>query len=515
MGIEKLTWRFLIHCIWLGVWGVDTSSWTAEVPNSVSGLQGSCIVIPCSFNYPEPKIKPSEFTGIWFKDTYEVIYHPDSSNAITDYRHRTELVGDLRQKNCSLRIDPLHRSDEGPFTFRIEIKNYNKASYKDDRVSIAVSSSPDPPSLSVMEEVNVGEEVSASCSVSHSCPSDPPRITWSHSGTPSIQSQQQTKGQWEETSTMTFRSSIADNNQPLVCTAAYRGGMTVSSSKTLNVKYAPVDVKVKGVSSVKEGDSVELRCSSDSNPAAHSYRWHNSRGRLSTTGPTLTLENVTRLTEALYCTAINTEGQVPSSPLKLNIEYPPEIKVDSACTSDISMVTCLCIVDSEPPSTVEWSLPAGHLPSTRVEMHGSVTMVTLQRALGFSETVHCHANNTQGNATLSFTVPTNDKMFLLYVSIGITAFVVVVIVIPMSACLLTKKCGTSHSDQPVASKQDMDASKSASSDPSTSRKEQKDTSSETHANYYTNDHLYGNMEAEEDGDPYECVGEDDAVYGNI
>ncbi|XP_064803936.1 sialoadhesin-like [Oncorhynchus masou masou] len=515
MEIEKLPLRFLIHCIWLGVWGVDTSSWTAEVPGSVSGLEGSCIVIPCSFNYPEPKIKPSEFTGIWFKDTSEVIYHPDSSNVITDYRGRTELVGNLRQKNCSLRIDPLHSSDKGPFTFRIEIKDYNKASYKDDRVSIAVRDSPDPLSLSVMEVVKVGEEVSASCSVSHSCPSDPPLLTWSHSGTPSIQSQQQTKGQWEETSTLTFRSSNADNNQPLVCTAAYRGGKTVKSSKMLTVKYAPVDVKVKGVSSVKEGDSIELRCSSDSNPAAHSYHWHNSRGPLPTTGPTLTLENVTRLTEALYCTAINTEGQGQSSPLKLNVEYPPEIKVDSACTSDISMVTCLCIVDSEPPSTVEWSLPAGHLPSTRVEMHGSVTIVSLQRALGFSETVHCHASNTQGNATLSFTVSTNDKMFMLYVSIGIAALVVVVILVPMSACLLTKKGGRSHSDQPVVSIQDMDAAKCASSDPSTSRKEQKDTSSEILTNYYTNDQLYGNMEAEEDGDPCECVGGDDAIYGNI
>uniref|UniRef100_A0A8C7RN91 Ig-like domain-containing protein n=1 Tax=Oncorhynchus mykiss TaxID=8022 RepID=A0A8C7RN91_ONCMY len=323
---------------------IDTSSWTAEVPGSVSGLQGSCIVIPCSFNYPEPKIKPSEFTGIWFKDTSEVIYHPDSSNVITDYRGRTKLVGNLRQKNCSLRIDPLHSSDKGPFTFRIEIKDYNKASYKDDRVFITVSGKfsrenrqlqyPIYPKVNIL--AIVGEEVSASCSVSHSCPSDPPLITWSHSGTPSIQSQQQTKGQWEETSTLTFRSSNADNNQPLVCTAAYRGGKTVSSSKTLTVKYvhyivisfllmmlfidAPVDVKVKGVSSVKEGDSVELRCSSDSNPAANSYHWHNSRGPLPTTGPTLTLENVTRLTEAIYCTAINTEGLGESSPLKLNVE---------------------------------------------------------------------------------------------------------------------------------------------------------------------------------------------------
>ncbi|CAB1334062.1 unnamed protein product [Coregonus sp. 'balchen'] len=219
---------------------------------------------------------------------------------------------------------------------------------------------------------------------------------------------------------------------------------------------AEVPSSVEGVSSVKEGDSVELRCSSDSNPAAHSYRWHNSRRPLPTTGPTITLENVTRLTEALFCTAISTEGQGQSSPLKLNVEY-------------ISMVTCLCIVDSEPPGTVEWSLPSRPLPtlpSTRVERHGSVTMVTLQRALGFSETIHCHAINTQGNATLSFTVSTNENA-------------------------------------------------SESGPNSIQRKVQKDTSNEIHTNYFTNDHLYGNMEAEEVGDPYQCDGGDDAVYANV
>lgn len=72
-----------------------------------------------------------------------------------------------------------------------------------------------PPFLSVREEVKEWEVVSASCYVSHSCPSDPPLLTWSHSGTPSIQSQQHTKGQWEVTSSMTFTPTITDNNQPL------------------------------------------------------------------------------------------------------------------------------------------------------------------------------------------------------------------------------------------------------------------------------------------------------------
>uniref|UniRef100_A0A8C7C867 Ig-like domain-containing protein n=1 Tax=Oncorhynchus kisutch TaxID=8019 RepID=A0A8C7C867_ONCKI len=211
---------------------IEASSWTAEVPSSVSGLQGSCIVIPCSFNYPEPEKKPSKFTGIWFKGTHDTIYHPDSSNIIKDYRGRTELVGDLRQKNCSLRIDHLHRSDKGPFHFRVEIKDENKVKIDKDNFLLYYN----PPSLSVREEVKLGVELSASCSVSHSCPSDSPLLTWSHSGTPSVQSQQLTNGQWKVTSSLTFIPSITDHNQSLVCTAEHRGVKPVKMSKTLNVK---------------------------------------------------------------------------------------------------------------------------------------------------------------------------------------------------------------------------------------------------------------------------------------
>ncbi|XP_045069248.1 sialic acid-binding Ig-like lectin 13 [Coregonus clupeaformis] len=410
--------------------------WTAEVPSSVFGLQGSCIVIPCSFYYPEPKIKPSELTGIWFKGAYEVIYHPDSSSIIKDYRGRTELVGDLRQKNCSLRIDPLHHSDKGPFTFRLEIKDHSKASYKDDTVSIAVSSSPDPPSLSEREEVKVGED-----------------DTWSHSGTPSIQSQQQTNGQWEETSSMTIRSTIADNNQPLVCTAAYRGGKTVSSSKTLNVKYAPVDVKVEGVSSVKEGDSVELRCSSDSNPAAHSYRWHNSRGPLPTMGSTITLERVTRLTEALYCTASTQRDKANPTPC------------------DQSGL-CLHFRQLHDNLSVHCGFGA---PRHCGVVSSSRTPAQYQ---GGDAWVSCHGDPTEGTRLL------RDHPLQCQQHTGQCHLVL--------HC--THKCGKSHGIQPVTSMQDMDAAKCASSDPSPSRKEQKDSSSEIHTNYYTNDQLYGNME---------------------
>ncbi|KAL0985013.1 hypothetical protein UPYG_G00151830 [Umbra pygmaea] len=518
MGREKFPWHYLIYCIYFRailIMGVDASSWTAEVPSSVSGLNGSCIIIPCSFNYPGPKIKLSKFTGIWLKNPHEFIYHPDKSKIIKDYSGRTALVGDLRQKNCSLKIAPLHHSDKGPFHFRVEIKDLDNYSYLQDTVSIAVSSSAECPSLSVRNEMKVGEVVSASCSVVHSCPSEPPLLTWSSSKSPSVQTQQLANGQWEVTSSLTFTSSINDNNRTLVCTAEYNGGVPKSSNKTLNVKYAPVDVKVKGASSVKEGASVELRCSYDSNPAAHSFHWHNSKGPMPSRRSTITLHKVTRLTEALYCIAINTEGRGKSISLKVKVEYQPEFKVGSTCTTHSSTITCLCIVDWEPIGTVEWSIPGRLLPSTRVESQGSITTVTLQRELSFSDTVHCYASNTQGNATLSIAVPTNYTELKMNILIAVGAFMLVLIIIPMTACILIKKCRQSHNQQTGSSIQDTDEVIAASSDPSPLRKEFKHISSEIQSNFYTNYHLYGNIEVEEDENTYSCIGEDDAIYTNL
>uniref|UniRef100_A0A3B3VZE0 Immunoglobulin V-set domain-containing protein n=1 Tax=Poecilia latipinna TaxID=48699 RepID=A0A3B3VZE0_9TELE len=112
----------------------DASSWTSTSPASVKGLLGSCVVIPCSFNYPDKGSK-YEFTGIW-NNPNGVIFHSGSGQTVQAYRNRVELVGELEGKNCSLKIDPLQKSDVGPLDFRIEIKSYDSFSYKNN---IAIS----------------------------------------------------------------------------------------------------------------------------------------------------------------------------------------------------------------------------------------------------------------------------------------------------------------------------------------------------------------------------------------
>lgn len=95
--------------------------------------------------------------------------------------------------------------------------------------------STEKPTLSVEKEIKSGKKVTATCSVLHSCPSDPPHLTWSHQGKVSSQSSQQTKGQWKITSTLSFTPSRLDHKKILGCTVIFTGGKKLTAETTLSV----------------------------------------------------------------------------------------------------------------------------------------------------------------------------------------------------------------------------------------------------------------------------------------
>uniref|UniRef100_A0A8C9VAT9 Ig-like domain-containing protein n=1 Tax=Scleropages formosus TaxID=113540 RepID=A0A8C9VAT9_SCLFO len=210
---------------------VQVSTWSAHVPGTVMALQGSCVVIPCTFTYPGRERKQSDLTAMWHTKDHAFIYHPDIGEVLYRFRGRTSLVGDLGRKNCSLKIDRVQRIDGGPFIFRLAIDDGEKFSYTKSEVSIVIKDRPDVPLLTVGEPVKVGETVSASCSVYHSCPSNPPLLSWNHVGTHSVHSEKLPGGQWRMVSVLLFTSSVSDHKKPLTCTTKYWEGKTVRSSR--------------------------------------------------------------------------------------------------------------------------------------------------------------------------------------------------------------------------------------------------------------------------------------------
>ena len=76
------------------------------------------------------------------------------------------------------------------------------------------------------------------------------------------------------------------------------------------------------------------------------------------------------------------------------------------------MVKCICIVESKPSSMVHFLLSNRVLSSTKVEIHGPVSIGTLQANLGSFRIIHCVANNTVGNANIILTFPDKSKKYL-------------------------------------------------------------------------------------------------------
>ncbi|XP_039475893.1 myelin-associated glycoprotein-like isoform X1 [Oreochromis aureus] len=488
--MDALEW-LLFLCIYSKVTQIAELSWTADVPNEVKGLLGSCVVIPCSYNYPDPQGKAKSFTGIWMTTEGDrVIYHPTQSKIVKQYQSRTKLLEDASSKNCSLMIEKLQQNDRGPFYFRIEIEGYDRASYRKNKVSISVMGEPNPTDFSVQEEVKEGQTVSASCSVSHSCPTYPPDFHWSHPGVQHFQAQKLQNGQWNSTSTLTFRSNRTDHNKSLQCRVTYHEGKHQETSKTIQVKYAPVNVKVEYQSDMNEGETAHLKCSSDANPVS-SYEWHSEAGALLNKGQTYTMSNVSRHSEAVYCTAVNEEGRVRSSTVKLNVLYAPDIKSSSKCFSERGKVMCECIVESRPPSMLHFVLGDRVVQNSKVQTVGSVTTGTLQTDFGSFKFVHCLANNTLGNANLTLSLPLVDNMQNIFIASG--AGVIFLIVLIATGVGVVKKCRGRSGETPTSDLGIMKAERSVELHHYAPTKRKEDRKDMSCSDIYANDHVYGNV----------------------
>ncbi|XP_035390387.1 sialoadhesin-like isoform X2 [Electrophorus electricus] len=158
--------------------------WKAEVVSEIEALVTSCVVIPCKFQYPGTQLPDSRVRGIWHKqkNQREIIYHEDSTNVVENFKGRTKLLGSLGQKNCTLEIDDIRNHDNGPFCFRAEIPTIDKYSFEEKCVSLSMLSNPREPVLEQKKMYFVeGQHALFKCSVRHTCPSHPPKLTWSRS----------------------------------------------------------------------------------------------------------------------------------------------------------------------------------------------------------------------------------------------------------------------------------------------------------------------------------------------
>lgn len=86
------------------------------MPSKMTGLQGTCLVIPCSFDFRNSTKKPADVEVKWYlysTSQYPLVYSPDGENVIQKYFGKTRLYGLTSEKNCSLEIMQLELQYNG------------------------------------------------------------------------------------------------------------------------------------------------------------------------------------------------------------------------------------------------------------------------------------------------------------------------------------------------------------------------------------------------------------------
>ncbi|XP_016349246.1 Schwann cell myelin protein-like isoform X3 [Sinocyclocheilus anshuiensis] len=395
--------KIIIFCFLLK--GVCCRDFNIYLPERIEALSGSCVIIKCRFEIEEQYDKDltESAKGVWYKDRNDVNRNVvfNSSTPRRNSFIRGNIIGKLKDKDCT--------------TVFYDLRSYHSESPHKPRVQLYVEQK----EVQGQEEVLEGSSVSLRCSAETLCSSPPPTLTWS--STPRIPLSESSRLE-ELISDLNFTATHRQHRVTFTCTITYQlqdENKTAQDSITVHVQYSPKNtaVSVLPSSSLLEGSSVTLICSSDANPAVLSYTWsRESEGQLEQlqTGDTLTFNRTDPTHGGWYhCTAQNQHGSQNSS-VMLDIQYVPQISTSSSCArTDVTV--CFCEADGNPAPELEWHLsgrPVTNSSNTfiseeRLSSTGLRSSITLHQSLTHTSTLQCISNNTRGTASQLLQLPSS------------------------------------------------------------------------------------------------------------
>ncbi|KAM6936706.1 uncharacterized protein PEZ65_006764 [Lycodopsis pacificus] len=242
-GLSHILLSFYI----LGYIFCGSRAWHVYMPGNIKGLVGSCLVIPCTFDYySNPPRRPNRV--VWYQ------YNNHKYPKVHDSWYPSEVIGIFYRKTrvftynqkCSLEIDPVtwhhHRQRIYPWVDPENIGRYTHRFF-DKTVTIEVVSRPETPSIMISGSMKVGQPVLVQCTVYHTCSTNPPTLSLniplrSHSLTHSS-----TSGGTSKT-TLTTTLNIENDHQSVECSVRHTGGLTAKATKTLNAEcsFSPLTI---------------------------------------------------------------------------------------------------------------------------------------------------------------------------------------------------------------------------------------------------------------------------------
>nr|XP_024658454.1 hemicentin-1 [Maylandia zebra] len=241
----------------------------------------------------------------------------------------------------------IQRSESGQYRCRA----YNSVGATSDTISIHVKYPPKFVSVSV----SPSNEISEGSSVTLTCSSDAKPTAnhfWYKDGdqTPLINERQ-----------LSITSIQSFDSGEYVCAAENHLGRTTSESIFIVVIYAPKSLSVLFSPSgeIQEGNSVNLTCSSDANPAAN-YTWYkeNSQTPL-VVEPQLSFISIQPTDSGeYYCQAVNKVNTSTPKYISIHVAYAPRpLSMSVSPSGEIlegNSVTLTCSSDANPAAKYTW-----------------------------------------------------------------------------------------------------------------------------------------------------------------
>ncbi|XP_039719769.1 sialoadhesin isoform X2 [Pteropus medius] len=384
------------------------ASWSVSSPNTVEGVKGSCLIIPCVFSFPANVDVPHGITTIWYYDysgNRQVVHHSGDPKLVEErFRTRAQLLGNPQHRECNLLLKDLSPQDSGSYNFRFEISEVNR--WLDVKgTAVTVAENPKVPTIASPLELREDMEADFNCSTPYACPQELISLQWqgqdpTRSVTSSLQKLEPTGISHLEK--LHLALSWQDHGQTLHCQ------LSVAKFKTqgeihLQVQHAPKGVEIllspsKG--NIRPGDLVTLTCLVNSSyPEVNSMQWVKDGTRLKTQSPVLRLSQAAWDDAGIYtCQAENSVGSSVSLPVSLHI-FMAEVQVSPAGPiQENQTVTLACNMPKEAPSELRYSWYKNHalledIHSRTLQLHAATRADT---GFYFCEVQNAHGRERSG-----------------------------------------------------------------------------------------------------------------------
>ncbi|XP_037532490.1 sialic acid-binding Ig-like lectin 5, partial [Nematolebias whitei] len=393
------------------------------------------VVVPCSF-IPSYYFTPKYI--VWFKCDAsktkcvesDMIFHTNPNKFQSEFKGRVSLLEpDVSQRNCSIIINDLKKSDSGTYQIRVNGLLLDETSgitfYIRSPVSVrGLSQKPTVEVPPLME----GQQATLTCTAPGLCSGSRPEITWTWRGTRENSSQftgnitdfhteNLTAVAQRHSSTLTFDPSSEHHGTSVTCRVSFTGGAVTEETVTLNVSYVK-EVKIIGATNVREGETLNLTCSVDSFPpsdvmwtkfGADNLLKNNSSVHLQEEQgiSSVSISNVTVDVSGLYMCMAKHVNKTLSKNVNVTVTWFSKVLNSSGCVHRSKTLTCVCISEGLPLPTIRWPLlknHTGYMVITTVSNNTINSTVSLSVENGGNMSVECFSSHENGEAKENLTV---------------------------------------------------------------------------------------------------------------